>query len=192
MGYTHYIDGVKATSELAESAKRIVDVAEAEGIVTYGVYDDEPRIDEHCISIAGDGGEDLTIVDDWLAQRTRSRLSRYHSFRFTKTNRRPYDAIVCAILIAAMTQGQDGFSSDGTFHDWVNLGGVSLDERAIAPLTREQVRHLSDILDGELTHPDTVPISVSAYHRCSPAVREVIDASFTNPIVGYRYIRDRL
>ena len=52
-----------------------------------------------------------------------------------KTNLRPYDAVVVAILVAAFAQEQTGIDSDGDWDDWQE--GIALYEAAVARSRRQ-------------------------------------------------------
>lgn len=119
MGYTHYFErdnDEKGSAEifgrLALDAKKIIEEAQAQGIVIRGGDGTgEPVFTEGYFSFNGDadnGNDHETFhwsaspeQPDWqadfFAQTDRANIV----FDFCKTARKPYDAVVCAVLIRA-------------------------------------------------------------------------------------------
>lgn len=133
MGYTHYIDRPidnagtpEQFGRLALDAKRIIEQAQADGIrVRGGDGFGEPEFNEAFFSINGDGsafidGRDLAHETFYWAgqpEHKEWRVGEPTYFNFCKTNHKPYDAVVTAILIRAKVIYGDSvqIGSDG---DW--------------------------------------------------------------------------
>jgi hypothetical protein len=117
MGYTHYWRigenvpvPADAFGKLARDTKLIIDAAGVSLLHDYDLPGTEPEISEGRIFFNGaddDGHETFVIsVHDT-------------GFHFCKTARKPYDVIVCALLIRAKVHYGDGIviDSDG---DWLD------------------------------------------------------------------------
>jgi hypothetical protein len=99
MGYTHYWEhGPIARTvfrDLADDARRIVDMARSAGYTVAGpMGTGEPKFDDFGISL--NGSQDL-----WEDHETFELTPNATDFDFCKTARKPYDAVVCAILLRA-------------------------------------------------------------------------------------------
>lgn len=134
MGYTHYFVRKPHTGTpaqfitLALDAQRIIDAAEAQGItICDWKGEGKPEFTEAYFSLNGSRMNDescetflwdaVAELGDWEIE-----AGRTVCFSFTKTNYKPYDAVVTAILIrAAVIYGDDvEISSDGLWSDWVS------------------------------------------------------------------------
>jgi len=116
MGYTHYWnvreEGEKSFAFLLADTKTIIDAERSHVVLVNGMGDEgtSPELSEGRIVFNGedpDGYETFYFAKDG------------RGFQFCKTGRKPYDAIVCAVLIRAKVHYGDGIeiSSDG---DWEN------------------------------------------------------------------------
>lgn len=114
MGYTHYFQQnrevtVEEWAAIIADAKLLV---EKGGVPLWSEYNDpdtKPVIDGHAIKFNGceDDGHETFYLQREL----------YQEFNFCKTARKPYDLIVCSILIAAEhhAPGAWDIGSDGGF-----------------------------------------------------------------------------
>lgn len=143
MGYTHYYSSVRLTSELASAAAKIAAVTP----VALRGWDGTgaPVITPDLISFNGDGATGDDCETFLLTPNPE------HPYQGCKTNLRPYDTVVVAILVAAFAQEQTGIDSDGDWDDWQE--GIALYEAAVAPLAPTVKDALFMQLSG--IHPDT-------------------------------------
>lgn len=135
MGYTHYFEGIGfLDDETLAEAKLIMTAAANKGIVIRG-WDgnDAPFIEDGFISLNGDESTD----NDYES----FEIGRDKKWSFCKTARRPYDAVVGAILIAVKQHQPDAkITSDGNWDespDWGEpraLYELALGKPAINPL----------------------------------------------------------
>lgn len=137
MGHTHYFPGLRATAELCADARKIVAASD--------------------VAICGPKGEGLPVISEAEGIRLNGAKAvgeSYETFRLRgtsgsdspilpdscKTNGKPYDEVVTAILIAAavrlMNFRAGVFSSDGRWDNWT--AGMDLYERAVRELTNEE------------------------------------------------------
>lgn len=137
MGYTHYFPDLTATADVIADAKLIID---ASGV-----------------TICGPGGQGLPIMNEAEGIRLNGFEAAgedYETFHlrgtedpkypgmseFCKTEYRPYDVVVTAILIAAAVRALNSASgsvkSDGRWDNWA--AGVTLFEKAVRSLTDEE------------------------------------------------------
>lgn len=175
MGYTHYMSNIHPCMGLADDAIRIVDQAREEGLSICGPHGyDDPIITPARIALNGSADRDEDYETFVIEERNPN--VKYHPNDFCKTARQPYDAVCTAILIAATTHG-DEVGSDGSLTDWIDSGGVSLYERAIAPLTARQVLTIIDMIGDGMAGSGPNADSLA---RCSETVRTVASA-FSNP-----------
>ena len=142
MGYAHYFDIPTIDELLTGDAERIIEQAEHDGI-----------------EIAGPDGESNPVVtEDGIALNGSRALGQSHAplllptlakaSHFCKTERLPYDAVVTAILIAAIMDGNARrVASDGTYADWQD--GVALYERAVRKLKQGESQCLRRTLNHE-------------------------------------------
>lgn len=122
MGYTHYWK-FSPTNETAKQFKIVLDeckkIVKSHPNIAFGWdeekqgFYDEPTFTEDLIEFNGDESNELeyeTFVFD---------PNTHIEFNFTKTARRPYDLIVCLVLIS-LSKHLDGFSfsSDGNDIEW--------------------------------------------------------------------------
>jgi hypothetical protein len=154
MGYTHYFPGLTATAEVIEDALKIIDASSA--------------------TICGPDGQGLPILNEAEGIRLNgfeAAGEAYETFHlggtdeppypdmwtFCKTENRPYDVVVTAILIAAAVRALDSpagsVRSDGLWDNWA--AGVELYEAAVRPLTEDEKIALE--LDVESMRPSTTP-----------------------------------
>lgn len=154
MGYTHYWyrkdpEPADAYGRLALDAKRIFEQAEQEGIVLVHEYDRStpPTANEGEIWFNGKGDDGHeTFV--WPAETPELRPYQTDtgegSFTFCKTARKPYDAVVGALLIRAKLHygASVAVSSDGWWDgDWDEPRAFyarTFGEAAPCPLEKEE------------------------------------------------------
>lgn len=155
MGYTHYFTGLVANEELADATRGIVSAAEERGIGVFGPAGyGAPVISPELIALNGDAELGLDYESFVIGDVT--------GFNFCKTARRPYDAVVTAILIWAIlhkSEGYENIGTDGQFDDWANphrhdgtdregVSGFELCEVAMGRKLREQeVAFVKEIAD---------------------------------------------
>lgn len=150
MGYTHYFEGLTATPDVLEDARRIIAAT--------------------TVTICGPSGIGLPILNEAEGIRLngfKAAGESYETFHlrgteepkypgtawFCKTENRPYDEVVTAILIAAAVRSPDiarGMTSDGEWDNW--SAGVALFESAVRPLTEDEKIALE--LDVEGMRPE--------------------------------------
>lgn len=136
MGYTHYWRRSRENSgsaymfgQLALDAKKIIERSEQKGIrIRNGHGEFEPEFNEARFSINGDAshyveGRDLaheTFCWEGIPSISEHRKDEPTTFDFCKTNYKPYDATVTAILIRAkhIYGSNVSISSDGDWQDW--------------------------------------------------------------------------
>jgi hypothetical protein len=146
MGYTHYFEGLTATAEVIADAKKIIDASS--------------------VTVCGPGGQGLPWMDEkegiWL-NGFEAADEDYETFflrgsnepehpelgAFCKTEHRPYDVVVTAILISAAVHAGSQVRSDGHWSNWA--AGVELFEKAVRPLTADEKLALE--LDVEAMRP---------------------------------------
>jgi hypothetical protein len=154
MGYTHYFPGLTATAEVIADARKII----AESPVT----------------ICGPDGQGLPVLNEAKGIRLNgfeadgeayetfhlpgTKPPRYADmWTFCKTEQKPYDVVVTAILIAAAVRSPElaaeALGSDGDWDDWTD--GVDLFERSVRPLTEDEKIALE--LDVESMRPSRTP-----------------------------------
>lgn len=112
MGYTHYFRGAPVITEDAiEDIRKII---EASGVSIVGGYGDagtEPILTAGKIVLNGeeeDSHETLFLTDSDTG------------FNFTKTARKPYDAVVGAALLRVLEDSPNfEVSSDGYWDEWL-------------------------------------------------------------------------
>ena len=121
MGYTHYWKLKEKPTNYNEGwlkvqndIQKIMDVKPANIILRGGDGSGSPEFTNEFICFNGDGNMQLdheTFYFDGVSH-----------FSFCKTNRKPYDFIVCLILIS-LKENIDGFdfSSDGGEHEWKDI-----------------------------------------------------------------------
>jgi hypothetical protein len=150
MGYTHYFAGLTATAAVIADARKIIEASP--------------------VTICGPLGQGLPVLDEadgiWL-NGFEAADEDYETFHlrgtdepehpglsaFCKTDHRPYDVVVTAILIAAtvrsLNESQGQFRSDGNWSNWA--AGVDLYEQAVRQLTVDEKIALE--LDVESMRP---------------------------------------
>lgn len=135
MGYTHHTIGINVTPQLASQARSIIAASDVSICGWDGTG--EPEITDSVISLNGDEslGEDLETFSlgspvAWSC----------------KTQYRPYDEVVTAILVAAFINsgGEIALKSDGDFADWSD--GIALYEKAIGTVSASQLSGLAHVL----------------------------------------------
>lgn len=132
MGYTHYMRDLKVNPVLAQAVREIV--AESDCFIGNGFGEGEPVITDTEIILNGDASQMLDGETFYLAQ-------SYDGFNFCKTNRKPYDEVVGAILICAICSGAEGYesiSSDGTIEEIEWQKALNLYERCFGRLSEEE------------------------------------------------------
>jgi len=114
MGYTHYWRSQKRFTDnewntLREKVKKVLDA--------YGELVTPPLVDSEVIRFngIGDDGHETFLL-----------TKQFQDFEFCKTRQKPYDLVVCLVLLAVdeFTPGVLHISSDGVPEDWQ----CSLDE----------------------------------------------------------------
>ena len=136
MGYTHYWKRPRNNAGsaymfglLALDAKKIIAQAEQDGIrIRNGQGEGEPEFNEAYFSINGHAshyveGRDLaheTFCWEGIPSISEHRKDEPETFDFCKTNYKPYDVVVTAILIRAkhIYGSCVSISSDGDWQDW--------------------------------------------------------------------------
>lgn len=137
MGYTHYWKRPRNNAgssymfgKLALDAKKIIEQAEREGIRIRDAYgENEPEFNEARFGINGDAfgftddGRDLaheSFIWEGIPSISEHRKDEPETFDFCKTNYKPYDAVVTAILIRAkyIYGSCVSISSDGDWEGW--------------------------------------------------------------------------
>jgi len=118
MGYTHYWrrtgkpeKWAAAWPQVVECAKKIVEAATKDGIRIVGPDDDGgPIISDTMICLNGNPSFE-----------TFNLMPKLRSFQCTKTEMRPDDVVVTAILLCAAVLGEDGIrvESDGEWEEWI-------------------------------------------------------------------------
>lgn len=115
MGYTHYWSGCSPAPtdlvNLMEDARKIVEAAQAQGVVICGgMGEGKPEIGERQIWLNGDASQSLDHETFMFPT---------SSWAFCKTARKPYDLVVCSILLLAKYHLGDAvrISSDGDRED---------------------------------------------------------------------------
>jgi hypothetical protein len=108
---------------LALDAKAIIAEATKQGMVVRGAMGEgEPEFTEAYFRLNGDRSQDLDYETfAWEAMPTQQAWEEGNEiFDFCKTARRPYDAVVTAILIRAKLIYGDcvDVRSDGEWHEW--------------------------------------------------------------------------
>lgn len=150
MGYTHYFPGLIATADVIADARKIIAASS--------------------VTICGPDGQGLPILNAAEGIRLNGFAAAgeaYETFHLggtdeprypgmwtlCKTENRPYDEVVTAILIAAAVRALDSTSgsvrSDGCWDKWA--AGVALFETAVRPLTEDEKIALE--LDVEAMRP---------------------------------------
>ncbi len=138
MGYTHYWrtsftqEHREKFAEFSKRARKIIDTAKAEGVKIAGIWGDgldEEIVDSTQVSFNGfnEGAYETFSINFEMLEDLRN------DFSFCKTNHRPYDVVVVAVLTAATEVFDETIfrvSSDGTEEDWVE--GERLYARAMA------------------------------------------------------------
>jgi hypothetical protein len=133
MGYAHYFPGLRATSEVITDARKII---AASGVTVCGpngqglpAMNEADGIRLNGFGAAGEAYETFHLRG--------TRDPKYPGmFEFCKTEQRPYDEVVTAILIAAAVRSEGPLRSDGQWDNWA--AGVELFERAVRPLTEDE------------------------------------------------------
>ncbi|ACL41991.1 hypothetical protein Achl_4040 (plasmid) [Pseudarthrobacter chlorophenolicus A6] len=154
MGYTHYFPGLTATAEVIADARKIIAASP--------------------VTICGPKGQGLPILDEADGIRLNgfeAAGEAYDTFHlggtkappypdmwtFCKTEEKPYDVVVTAILIAAavrsLNTSMGTVRSDGRWDNWA--AGVELFEKAVRPLTEDERIALE--LDVESMSPRSEP-----------------------------------
>jgi hypothetical protein len=137
MRYTHYFPNLRATADVIADASLIIDASS--------------------VTICGPKGQGLPILNEVEGIRLNGfrvageACDTFHlrgtkephypdMWTFCKTEQKPYDEVVTAILIAAAVRSLDSTTgtvrSDGRWGNWA--AGVELFERAVRPLTEDE------------------------------------------------------
>ncbi|WP_422758928.1 hypothetical protein [Paenarthrobacter sp. C1] len=137
MSYTHYFPGLTATADVISDARKIIAASP--------------------VTICGPDGQDLPVLSEAKGIRLNgfeAAGEAYETFHlpgtkpprypdmwtFCKTEQKPYDVVVTAILIAAAVRypelASEALGSDGDWDEWSD--GVDLFERAARLLTEDE------------------------------------------------------
>lgn len=119
MGYTHYFKQSKPASDeqwqaFQKDAKVVIEHAQKNlGIVLISNDDNGVIINNERINLNGDSDNNLDHETFFLSQ-------NYSAFNFCKTALKPYDTVVCSLLLLANEHmpNQHEISSDGGFDEW--------------------------------------------------------------------------
>lgn len=151
MGYTHYFPGLTATPEVIADALKII---EASGVTICGPKGQGLPILDEVKGIRLNGFRLAGEACDTFHLRGRKEPHYPDMWTFCKTEQKPYDEVVTAILIAAAVRAMDlptgSVRSDGRWDNWA--AGVALFEKAVRPLTEDEKISLE--LDVEAMRPD--------------------------------------
>lgn len=111
MGYSHHFENVKMNDKVFEEAQVLIENSPAQLAGWDGTGD--PQVNRDQIKFNGfdggpgnDGSFETFLLED------------NDSFSFCKTNEKPYDATVTAVLISVILNDAGTVSSDGTFEEW--------------------------------------------------------------------------
>jgi hypothetical protein len=146
MGYTHYWYQKPGLDDRQFIAFRgdVEKILRNCGVDLVDRYesDAKPVINDFEIRFNGVGGD---AHEDFLFQRDKLGRAndRGEAFTFCKTNQKPYDIVVCAVLIAAKKHFGDDLkvTSDGDEADWA--AGLDLADRLLGYTGR-----IKDAVDG--------------------------------------------
>ena len=144
MGYTHYWyrdesrmfteDVIDFYAEFTRYAVQIIQTAEQQGIELAdpsGEHSGAWRVDGDSVRLNGYGEDSHeSFVWEKVCPQPQEWVKDKGYFDFCKTNRKPYDIVVTALLLAVREAYGDAvrISSDGGFFDWKD--GVRLFEEA--------------------------------------------------------------
>lgn len=143
MGYTNYwkLEKTEFTEEFLEDVKKIIEVANGSGIDLAngsGFDGTKPIVEKEIISLNGMEPEDYETFY----------LGGKKGFCFCKTARRPYDAVVKAILILAEKHGiVSDFSFDGDKTEEEYLTAKLLLEKANLNLEESEDEKIKNLLE---------------------------------------------
>lgn len=157
MGYTHYFPGLTATAEVIADARKIIEASP--------------------VTVCGPCGQGLPILNEVEGIRLNGfeaageAYETYHlrgtieppypgMGTFCKTEGKPYDVVVTAILIAAAVRvlyaEQGSVTSDGRWDNW--SAGLALFEKAVRPLTEDEKIALElDVEHMRFLEPEELP-----------------------------------
>jgi hypothetical protein len=147
MGYTHYFLGLTATPQVVADATKII---EASGVTVCGPRGEGlPVLSEtHGIKLNGFAAADEAYETFSLPSANATGPGNHAGF--CKTENKPYDLVVTAILTAAALCRPGLLRSDGHWEDWA--AGLALYEKAVHPLSPDQKLALE--LDIEALRPE--------------------------------------
>ena len=144
IGYSHYFKQVREAtveewSKIIEDTNKIIDGAGVPLWAEYTAPNSSPTVNEKEIVFNGCGDDGH---ETFFLQR-----EKYNEFNFCKTARKPYDVVVCAILIAAEHHapgawdiGSDGDYSGEGCDEWgpaLKLANRLLGEKVINDIERQ-------------------------------------------------------
>ena len=154
MGYTHYFPGLAATADVIADAKKII---EASTVTICGPAGQGPPILNEKDGIRLNGFKAAGEAYETFHLRGTKAPPYPDMCTFCKTENRPYDVVVIAILIAAAVRSLDTTTgtirSDGRWDNWAS--GADLFEEAVRPLTVDEKIALE--LDVEAIRPTPTP-----------------------------------
>lgn len=150
MGYTHYFPGLRATAYVIADARKIID---ASSVTICGPDGQGQPILNEAEGIRLNGFEAAGEAHETFRLRGTQDPKYPGMTDFCKTEEKPYDEVVTAILIAAavrsLATSTGTVRSDGRWDNWA--AGVELFEKAVRPLTEDEKIALG--LDVEAMRP---------------------------------------
>jgi hypothetical protein len=186
VGYTHYwYTNLKEEHrpkfvELTKLARIIIDLAKQDGVLigdVMGEVEDGESITETEIAFNGLGAEaheTFSIEFNYLVELK-------ENFNFCKTNHKPYDTVVVAILCAVKALFADSIikvSSDGDTKDWED--GTALYERALklqASTSSSSSRQKTNVSTEALLELLHIPLDLSSKKEIIAGI-ELIDETY--------------
>lgn len=163
MGYTHYWSNVTITDQLMEDVSDFITLSDTKICGPLG--EGTPIISKEEIAINGDAeynqGYESFIIENRKSD-------------FCKTGRKPYDAVVTAILVDLILNDNGSISSDGTYEDWLNSGGIDLYSRVYDILDHDEVIKIKRMLGETLPEETERKLQKHGWAVEYPAKREVI------------------
>lgn len=155
MGYTHYFKQEKPVSDaqwaaFKHDAQIVIDHAQKElGIVLISNDSNGIILNDERINLNGDESRDLDHETFFMEK-------DYRDFNFCKTARKPYDLVVCSLLLLAhkhMPNHHD-IGSDGNFEEWQDAMVLNAALFGYAFKLPERIDNSSEVteFEDELAH----------------------------------------
>lgn len=172
MGYTQYFDIPTIDERLVSDTERIVEQAGRDGITLAGTDGiGEPIVSETGISL--NGSRSLMQHHEPFVLPTAT-----HASHFCKTERLPYDAVVTAILVLAIVNGNAEYvSSDGTYADWQD--GIALYEHAVRKLAKGEHQRVRRLLNHEFRPFVTKRLSADGFAAAFADDGDALNGTYT-------------